>query len=184
MDLGSEEIHKEAFSTSPELPACLSGVSLAEEGHQPSTNPLPALGQPCPAPTTVSEHCGAFVLDQFSSRAGATLFRIPGTKLPVLFAGLFLPEQERKSEWLSCHTACGEVFAVSWMESLLEGALLNHLPPQPAAVNQTPRQTALPRSRGLCSPDLALHCAMKMELSQQPQLLLGSKPMPLNIIVS
>ena len=67
---GGKKSHKEAFSTSPELPACLSGVSLAEEGYQPSTNPLPALGQPCPAPTTVSEHCGAFGLEPFSSQQG------------------------------------------------------------------------------------------------------------------
>lgn len=153
---------------------CLLGRGGVPAQHKPAPSPWAALS--CSNDSLRALWCfwfGAFLLS-----AGATLFRIPGTKLPALFAGLFLPEQEIKSERLSCRTAC-EVCAVGWMESLLAGASLNHLPPQPPAMNQTPRQTAPPRScRVYAHPGLAQHCAMKMELSQQPQLLLGSKTIP------
>lgn len=153
---------------------CLLGRGGVPAQHKPTPSPRAALS--C-SDTLRAPWCfcfGAFLLS-----GGATPFRIPGTRLPALFAGLFLPEQERMSERLSCRPAWGEVFAVGWMESLLEGASLKHLPPQPAAVNQTPRQTAPPRScRVYARPGLALQCAMKMELSQQPQLLLGSETIP------
>lgn len=69
--------------------------------------------------------------------------------------------------------------------SLLEAASLTRLPLQPAAMNQAPRQTTPPRPRRVYArPSLALYCAMKMELFQQPQLLLGAKTVPLNTSIS